>query len=115
MGVDVNHKTITVEGGAMYKDVENLTTPHNLMFPPYTSSKDVCVIGGMIGNNASGELSVRYGATIDWVKSLDVVLFDGNVYTFKELTKGEWFEKQKLKNFEGASVGDPWRRRYSAD
>lgn len=101
MGVDVNHKTITVEGGAMYKDVENLTTPHNLMFPPYTSSKDVCVIGGMIGNNASGELSVRYGATIDWVKSLDVVLFDGNVYTFKELTKGEWFEKQKLKNFEG--------------
>lgn len=101
MGVDVNHKTITVEGGAMYKDVENLATPHGLMFPPYTSSKDVCVIGGMIGNNASGELSVRYGATIDWVKSLDVVLFDGNVYTFKELTKEEWLEKQKLENFEG--------------
>lgn len=101
MGVDVNHKTITVEGGAMYKDVENLATPHGLMFPPYTSSKDVCVIGGMIGNNASGELSLRYGATIDWVKSVDAVLSDGNVYTFKELTKEEWFEKQKLQNFEG--------------
>lgn len=101
MGVDVNHKTITVEGGAMYKEIENLATPHNLMFPPYTSSKDVCVIGGMIGNNASGELSVRYGATIDWIKSLDVVLSDGNVYSFKELTKEEWLEKQKLQNFEG--------------
>lgn len=101
MGVDVNHKTITVEGGARYKDIENLATPHSLMFPPYTSSKDLCVIGGMIGNNASGELSVRYGATIDWIKSLDVVLSDGNVYTFKELTKEEWLEKQKLQNFEG--------------
>jgi len=101
MGLDINHKTITVESGAKYKDVETLCTPRGLMFPPYTSSKDLCVIGGMIGNNASGELSVRYGATIDWIKSLDVVLGDGNVYTFKELTKEEWLEKQKEQTFEG--------------
>ncbi len=101
MGVDVKHKTITVESGATYKSVEEACAPHGLMFPPYTSSKDVCVIGGMIGNNASGELSVRYGATIDWVHGLDVVLADGNLYTFKELTKDEWLEKQKQESFEG--------------
>lgn len=101
MGLDVNHKTITVESGAKYRDVEAVCVPHNFMFPPYTSSKALCAIGGMIGNNASGELSVRYGATIDWVKSLDVVLSDGNVHSFKELTKEEWFEKQKLQNKEG--------------
>lgn len=101
IGLDLKHKTITVESGAMYKDVEEASATHGLMFPPYTSSKDVCVIGGMIGNNASGELSVRYGATIDWVHSLDVVLADGNLYTFKELTKDEWFEKQKQETFEG--------------
>lgn len=101
MGVDLNHKTITVESGAMFRDIEKACVPHGLMFPPYTSSKDICSIGGMIGNNASGELSVRYGATIDWIKSLDVVLSDGNIYTFKELTKEEWFEKQKEQNFEG--------------
>lgn len=99
--VDVKHKTITVESGAMFRDIESMCVPHNLMFPPYTSSKDICSIGGMIGNNASGELSVRYGATIDWIKSVDVVLSDGNVYTFKELTKEEWLEKQKEQNFEG--------------
>lgn len=101
MGLDINHKTITVESGALYKDVEAVCAPQGLMFPPYTSSKDFCAIGGMIGNNASGELSVRYSATIDWIKSLDVVLADGNVYTFKELSKEEWFEKQKEQNFEG--------------
>lgn len=101
MGVDVKHKTITVESGTPYRAVEEACTPHGLMFPPYTSSKDVCVIGGMIGNNASGELSVRYGATIDWVHSLDVVLADGNLYTFKELSRDEWLEKQKQENFEG--------------
>lgn len=101
MGVDLNHLTITVESGTLYRDIEKALLPHNLMFPPYISSKDVCVIGGMIGNNASGELSVRYGATIDWVKSLDVILSDGNVYSFKELSKEDWLEKQTQQNKEG--------------
>lgn len=98
---DIKNKTITVESGTQYKTVEKICSASNLLFPPYTSSKDVCTIGGMIGNNASGELSVRYGATIDWVESVDIVLSDGLLYTFKELTKSEWFEKQKLQNQEG--------------
>lgn len=101
MGVDMSHATITVESGALFRDIEKAVVPQGLMFPPYTSSKDVCVIGGMIGNNASGELSVRYGATIDWVKSLDIILADGTILACKELSKKEWNEKQLQSNREG--------------
>ncbi len=99
--VDTKHRTITVESGAFFRDIESEAVKHGLMFPPYTSSKNMCSIGGMMGNNASGELSVRYGATIDWVESIDVVLRDGNLYTFKELSEGEWLAKQALQGLEG--------------
>lgn len=82
-------KSADIEMGAYYRDLEAAAKIHNLMFAPYTSSKDVCGIGGMIGNNASGEKSIRHGATLNNVHSVTVVLYDGEVYTFEEISETE--------------------------
>lgn len=99
--VDMHHKRIGAGAGVFYRDLEKETLKHGLLFPPYTSSKDLCAIGGMIGNNASGEKSLRHGATTDWVRSLHVVLADGNEYEFGPLTRRQLEQKKTLQTHEG--------------
>lgn len=78
--------TIACEPGAMWRDVEKRLKRHDAYIPSYTSSKDICSIGGSIGNNAAGPDSLRYGHCADWVEELEVVFTDGNTYTVKPLT-----------------------------
>jgi FAD/FMN-containing dehydrogenase len=82
--------TFTCEPGLMWRDMEKELKRRDLYLPPYTSSKDICTIGGSIANNAAGPDSLRYGHCADWVESLDVVLKDGKTYTVKPLTLKEF-------------------------
>jgi len=82
--------TITCQPGAMWRDVEKKLKSVDCYIPSYTSSKDICTIGGAVANNAAGPDSLRYGHCGDWVESLDVVLADGNTYTIKPLSYKEF-------------------------
>ncbi len=99
--VDTTARSIRVQTGAMHIDVESKVREAGLLFAPYTSSREICGIGGMIGNNASGEQSIRYGATSRNVGELKVVIGDGNEYTFGPLSRREVEMKKQLPTYEG--------------
>ena len=38
-----------------YRDFEKETLAHDLLLPPFPASREICALGGMVGNNAAGE------------------------------------------------------------
>ncbi len=81
---------IQTEPGAMWRDLEKKLKRNGAYIPSFPASKDICSIGGAVGNNAAGPDSLRYGHTAEWVESMDVVLHDGHTYTIKALTAREF-------------------------
>lgn len=93
--------SITVDPGAMWRDVEKKLKVHNVYLPSYPASKDICSIGGSVANNAAGPDSLRYGHTASWVEALDIVLYDGQTYTIKPITYSEYKTITKKNNAHG--------------
>ena len=63
VSVDPAARTATAGAGAYFRDIEDQAKEHKLFFAGYPSSHRDCGIGGMLGNNASGEKSLRHGPT----------------------------------------------------
>lgn len=70
---------VRVEPGVVLADLNEFLRPRKLFFPPDPSTKDHCTIGGMIANNSSGPMSVKYGTTRRYVERLQVVLSSGEI------------------------------------
>lgn len=94
-------QTVRVQSGMAYKELETLLHHHGRFLPPYPSSIDFASVGGAVGNNTAGEKSMRYGVTKDYVKSLEVVLSNGEIVEFRHLSKREFRAKLNLNSFEG--------------
>lgn len=100
VSVEVSGKVV-VEPGCFYRDFEKIVAEKNLLLPSFTASKSINAVGGMVGNNSAGELTLRYGKTEDYVRELSMVFEDGEEYVIKPLKKYELESKMNQDNFEG--------------
>jgi FAD/FMN-containing dehydrogenase len=99
--IDTKNDTVTVEPGIMYSKLQQTLHTHGRFLPPYPASLEYSTVGGAIANNASGEKSVKYGDTLAYVRSLRVVLANGEVIETGRLGKRELSKKMGLATFEG--------------
>src|SRR5437867_9249523 len=74
---DAERRRVRVEPGILLMELNAYLAERGMRFAPDPGSQDLCRIGGMVGHNASGYRSVKYGQTRDHVLGLNVLLADG--------------------------------------
>jgi FAD/FMN-containing dehydrogenase len=93
--------SVTIEPGINYGKLQQTLHTHNRFLPPFPASFEYSTVGGAIGNNASGEKTIKYGNTREYVKALRVVLANGEAIETKRISKRELNKKLGHSTFEG--------------
>lgn len=97
---NASERWVRVEPGVVLDELNQFLEPAGLFFAPETSTSNRCIIGGMVGNNASGLHSLIYGSTRDHLLEARAILSDGSEAEFRPLYR-EGFERKLMgKNLE---------------
>jgi FAD/FMN-containing dehydrogenase len=99
--LDPKTGSVAVQPGLNYGKLQQTLQTHGRFLPPFPASVEYSTIGGAMGNNAAGEKTIKYGATRDFVRSLRVVLANGEVIETRRLNKREVSKKMGQGSMEG--------------
>jgi D-lactate dehydrogenase (cytochrome) len=73
---------VTVEAGITVEAMQAALAADGVWFPPAPTFTGACA-GGLVGTNAAGAATFKYGSTRDWVEALTVVLADGSILALR--------------------------------
>ena len=104
--LDPEARTARVQPGVVQDQLNRAAGAHGLIFGPDTSTSNRATLGGMIGNNSAGSGSVRYGMTIDHVRTLDVVLSDATTAHLAPVDRAERARRAEAATLEGRLYRD---------
>lgn len=99
--INIEKKTATIEPGVIQDHLNAALFSYGYRLGPDTSTGDRATIGGMAANNAAGARSLFYGTMSDAIIEIELVLSNGEILQFNEVTEEEWHEKCKLPTQEG--------------
>lgn len=77
--LNAEEKWIRIQPGLVLSDLNKHLKAHNLFFPIDPSTIASATLGGMIANNSSGPHAVKYGTTRAHIRSLELVLANGEI------------------------------------
>ncbi|MFF7652132.1 FAD-binding and (Fe-S)-binding domain-containing protein [Streptomyces sp. NPDC007983] len=77
ISVDPDARTCVVEPGLVLDELNRQLADHHLQFGPKPATHSHCALGGMIGNNSCGASAQAYGKTVDNVRRLEILTYDG--------------------------------------
>ncbi|HET7010399.1 MAG TPA: FAD-binding and (Fe-S)-binding domain-containing protein [Anaerolineales bacterium] len=100
--IDAEAQSATVQPGLVCARLNAAAARKGLMYGPDPASADRATFGGMLGNNATGAHSIRYGMSSDHLLEAAVVLSDGTRTRFGTVEEGELGRLASKPGLEGA-------------
>lgn len=98
---EVTSEKLHVQPGVYVRNIDPLLQQKHAIIGSTPASRNICTVGGMVGNNSGGEQSLRYGNVENAVRELKVVFADGKEYTVRPLNRRELEKMIKKNTFEG--------------
>ena len=99
--LDPKSGVVAVQPGANFGKLQQTLHTHGRIIPIYPLSSEYTSVGGAVANNSSGERSGKYGSARDYVKSMRLILANGELIETGRISKRELSKKLGLASFEG--------------
>lgn len=101
--VQLDSKTgvVSAEPGITLDKLQQVLHTHGRFLPPVSSVNQYATLGGAVSNNDKGRNSYKYGPMQEFVKSMRVVLANGEQIEVGRISKKECSKKLGLASFEG--------------
>jgi len=122
VSIDPERGTAIVEPGVVCQTLNAAAGRLGLAYGPDPASADRATFGGMIGNNATGAHSIRYGMSADHLVRARVVLGDGTITELGKVSIAEAERRSQGTSVEAAvyrtalelrgTIGDELRRSW---
>ena len=87
--LDETGRTFECQPGYRLGELQAELKNKGLFFPPDPSSGEYATFGGMLGTNASGSHSVKYGNVADYIEDADIVAGTGDVWRLSTIRAAE--------------------------
>ena len=81
LNYDLENFNVTIQPGVLLQDLADDCLRQGMLYPPDPGQK-FATVGGNVATNAGGMRAVKYGATRDYVLSMEVVLPTGEITRF---------------------------------
>lgn len=99
--INSEERWVRVEPGVVLDELNKRLAKEGLFFGPETSTANRCTMGGMLGNNACGLHSLKYGSTRDHTLEVKALLADGSEVVFGPVSDDRFREKCLQDDLEG--------------
>jgi len=90
INIDKREKTVKIEAGATWEDVQEAVNPYGLALK-VTQSQSIFTIGGSLSVNAHGR-DIRFGQMADTVKEMTLLTPTGDIKTVSRDNKEQWMK-----------------------
>jgi len=87
--VDIDDRHAKVDVGVVLNNLQAKENERGLKFAPDPSSGNVCVIGGMLGNNSGGPHTLKHGNMYNHVQEVKIVLANGKIFNARNIQLSE--------------------------
>jgi len=99
--IDFDAEYAVCQPGVVQDRLNEALSQKGYRLGPDTSTGNRATIGGMIGNNAAGSRSLKYGKMVDHVEGMELLLSNGDLINLSALDESAVMTKEMLPSREG--------------